>query len=86
MDVELLCQGYTKFIQTAILEYEVSPLEHVSLPSMASKMSWKSFASSAFSVFSMSPKYGFLNEEIRTFGLNGGYTGTTLNHKQMNYF
>ena len=60
------------FVNLFIEEFQVSPLDSISMPSLASKISWQFYDPKCYAIFSFSKEFGFLNDQIRSFGLNGG--------------
>ena len=72
VDSKILCQSFMNFVNLFIEEFQVSPLDSISMPSLASKISWKFYSPQDYAIFSFGSSYGFLNEDIRSFGLNGG--------------
>ena len=71
-DSTILLQAFKNFVELFIGEFNVSPLDTISMPSLASKISWQYYNHHDYAIFSFSNDYGFLNEEIRSYGLNGG--------------
>ena len=78
IDVDVLMLGMKKYIDEFIKEFKISPIDSISMPALAAKIMWRSYAKSAPSIFSFNQKYGFLNEEIRKKALLGGYVGTFI--------
>lgn len=79
LDVELLCEGFSNYIEMFMEEFKISPLDSISMPSLAYRLMLKKYSLECASMFSFSPKYGFLNELLRTKSLMGGFVGMTLN-------
>ena len=79
LDVELLCEGFSNYIQMFMEEFQISPLDSISMPSLAYRLMLKKYSSDCASMFSFSPKYGFLNELLRSKSLMGGFVGKPLN-------
>ena len=75
IDVDVLLCGMTKYIDEFVNEFQVSPIDSISMPALAAKIMWRSYSKTAPSIFSFSQKYGFLNDEIRKRALLGGYVG-----------
>ena len=78
VDSKILCQSFKNFVNLFIEEFQVSPLDSISMPSLASKISWQFYDQASYAIFSFSNDYGFLNEEIRSYGLNGGLVSKFL--------
>ena len=74
-DVDVLLYGMTKYIDEFVNEFQISPIDSISMPALAAKIMWRSYSKTAPSIFSFSQKYGFLNDEIRKRALLGGYVG-----------
>ena len=72
VDSQILCQAFMNFVNLFIEEFQVSPLDSISMPTLASKISWQFYDPKCYAIFSYSKEFGFLNEEIRSYGLNGG--------------
>ena len=75
MDVYILDEGISKFINIFLAEFNVSPLSSMSMPSMASRLAFSMFNPNLTSMFTFSQKWGWINDDIRSNGLNGGLTG-----------
>ena len=75
MDVYILDEGISKFINIFLAEFNVSPLSSMSMPSMASRLAFSMFDEKCSSMFTFSQKWGWINDDIRSHGLNGGLTG-----------
>ena len=75
LDVLILDEGVRNYINIFKSEFAVSPLSSMSMPSMASRLAFTMYDRRLTSIFTFSGKYGKINEEIRSFGLNGGLTG-----------
>ena len=82
-DTEVLTVGYSNFISTCILEYNISPLQCISLAHMSSKLAWKAYDPMAYGCFSFSDKFAHLNVDLRS-SLCGGYTGIGIRHIKTN--
>ena len=78
LDVDVLMSGMTKYINIFIDEFQISPIDSISMPALASKIMWRSYSKSAPSIYSFSEKFGFLNKEIRERALLGGYVGKSI--------
>ena len=78
IDVNVLLLGMSNYIEEFISEFQISPIDSISMPSLAAKIMWRSYAATAPSVFSFSSNYGFLNEKIREKALLGGYVGKCI--------
>ena len=79
-DVDLLTEGVNSYCAMFSGEFHTSPLQSMSMPSFASKLSFQLYDKSLTSIFTFGQKYGYLNEEIRASGLNGGLTGILKLH------
>ena len=75
IDVDVLMVGMKNYIDEFIEEFHISPIDSISMPSLAARIMWRSYDKTAPSIFSFSAKYGFLNEKIREKALLGGYVG-----------
>ena len=72
LDVSLLLNAYSAFVNLFIENFDISPLDYISMPTLASKISWQSYSKDCYAIFSFSSDYGFLNADIRRYGLQGG--------------
>ena len=79
MDARILCNAFMAFVNEFIQAFNISPLDSISMPSLASKISWKSYDPDCYAIFSFGKDYGFLNDDIRKFGLNGGLVSKFYN-------
>ena len=75
LDVSLLNEGTRKYCQIFQDEFGLSPLQSMSMPSMASKLAFSSYNKKLNSIFTFSQAWGEINSDFRTFGLQGGLTG-----------
>ena len=75
LDVSLLNEGTRKYCQIFQDEFGLSPLQSMSMPSMASKLAFSSYNKKLTSIFTFSQAWGEINSDFRTFGLQGGLTG-----------
>ena len=75
LDVSLLNEGTRKYIQIFQDGFGVSPLQSMSMPSMASKLAFSSYNKKLTSIFTFSQTWGKINSDFRTYGLQGGLTG-----------
>ena len=74
-DVDILVKGINGYISLFSNEFNTSPLQSMSMPSFASRLSFRLYDKSLSSVFTFSDAFGWVNAEIREHGLNGGITG-----------
>ena len=74
MDVQILDEGISNYIEIFKSEFNVSPLSSLSMPSMVSRLAFSMYNPNLTSIFTFSSKWGWLNEEFRNHGLNGGLT------------
>ena len=81
IDVDVLMLGMKKYIDEFVNEFQISPIDSISMPALAAKIMWRSYSKTAPSIFSFSQKYGFVNEEIRDRALLGGYVGKLIYYK-----
>ena len=84
-DVDLLTEGVNNYCAMFSREFHTSPLQSMSMPSFASKLSFQLYDKSLTSIFTFGERYGYLNQEIRDHGLNGGLTGILNKQKNTNY-
>ena len=75
IDVDVLMLGMKNYIDEFVNEFQISPIDSISMPALAAKIMWRSYSKTAPSIFSFSDKYGFLNKDIRERALLGGYVG-----------
>lgn len=75
LDVDLLCEGFSKYVQIFMTEFEISPLDSISMPSLAYRIMLKKYSDECPSMFSFSSKFGFVNELLREKSLMGGFVG-----------
>lgn len=75
LDVDLLTEGFSNYIQMFMEEFEISPLDSISMPSLAYRLMLKQYSNKCISMFSFSPRFGFLNELLRRKSLMGGFVG-----------
>lgn len=75
MDVNILDEGIANYIEIFKSEFNVSPLSSMSMPSMASRLAFSMYDPNLTSIFTFSSKWGWLNADFRSKGLNGGLTG-----------
>ena len=75
LDVQLLSEGFSNYIEMFMDEFNISPLDSISMPSLAYRLMLKQYGNNCASMFSFSSKFGFLNELLREKSLMGGFVG-----------
>ena len=75
LDVDLLCEGFSNYIQMFLREFKISPLDSISMPSLAYRIMLKKYSNNCPSMYSFSSKFGFINDLLRTKSLMGGFVG-----------
>ena len=79
LDVDLLCEGFSNYIHMFMDEFKISPLDSISMPSLAYRIMLKKYSNECASMFSFSSKYGFINDLLRSKSLMGGFVGKIFN-------
>ena len=81
-DATILTEAFTNYCDSFIKRQGVNPLEHFSLPSMASAILWKHYDYKINKPYSFGKKHAHLSEEIRK-NIMGGLSTVFCRHAEV---
>ena len=81
-DALILADAFTNYTETFISHHDVNPLDHLSLPSMASAILWKHYDSKINKPYSFGPDHAHLSSEIRQ-SIMGGLSTVFCRHAEV---